>query len=196
MSDSVDDNVNFSGCDLHYGSDQPAFNRNPTTTRSETPRPISVNGKRMPVIDMHAHCQLSNIWPLVEGREELKGENPYEGQLKETENRLRQLEIERQQEIEKQLLREQAEQKEKEEKLRLKEQEIKAAEQEKIFKEKELREKEEESRKEEEKKKRIEEEREIELRRQDEEEERIKEENRRLKEWEDKFDKEKPLNPI
>ena len=81
-------------------------------------------------------------------------------------------------------------QKEKEEKLKLQEQQIKAAEEEKLLKEKELREQEEELRKEELKKKRIQEEREIELRRQDEEQERIKEENRRLKEWEDKFDKE------
>jgi aminocarboxymuconate-semialdehyde decarboxylase len=86
MSNNSGKNVNFSGCELHYDCDKPAFKRNPTTISPETPRPVSINGKRMPVIDMHAHCQLSNVWPLVEGREELKGGNPYEGQLKETEN--------------------------------------------------------------------------------------------------------------
>ena len=40
---------------------------------------------------------------------------------------------------------------------------------------------------------RIEEEREIALKRQDEEEERIREENRRIKEWEDKFDREQKI---
>jgi aminocarboxymuconate-semialdehyde decarboxylase len=86
MTGSPDDLVTFTGCDLHYAADRPAFGRNPSTLESETPRPVSVNGKRMPVIDMHAHCQLSNVWPLVEGREELRGQNPYEGQLKKTEN--------------------------------------------------------------------------------------------------------------
>jgi len=86
MTTTTEDLVQFTGCDLHYQSTQPAFDKNPTTIESETPRPVSVNGKRMPVIDMHAHCQLSNVWPLVEGREELGGENPYEGQLKKTEN--------------------------------------------------------------------------------------------------------------
>jgi aminocarboxymuconate-semialdehyde decarboxylase len=86
MSDSPLDNVEFVGCDLHYHADKPAFCRNPSTLESETPRPVSVNGKRMTVIDMHAHCQLSNVWPLVEGREELRGGNPYEGQLKEVEH--------------------------------------------------------------------------------------------------------------
>ena len=79
-------NLSFTGCDLHYHSETPGFENNPSTIKSETPRPVSVNGKRMPVIDMHAHCQLSNIWPMVEGREELEGENPYEGQLKKTED--------------------------------------------------------------------------------------------------------------
>ncbi len=79
-------NLQMVGCDLHYHADAPAFEKNPTTIESQTPRPVSVNGKRMKVIDMHAHCQLSNVWPMVEGREELKGGNPYEGQLKEVED--------------------------------------------------------------------------------------------------------------
>lgn len=84
-SDALD-TVGFSGCDLHYAADKPAFDHDPSTTQSETPRPVSINGRRSLVIDMHAHCQLSNVWPLVEGREELDGENPYEGQLKKTED--------------------------------------------------------------------------------------------------------------
>ena len=86
MSKNSDGAVQFTGCDLHYQARMPAFGDNPSTVESATPRPVSVNGKRMPVIDMHAHCQLSNIWPMVEGREELGGENPYEGQLKNVEN--------------------------------------------------------------------------------------------------------------
>lgn len=86
MASGSNGNVDFVGCDLHYQGAKPAFGRNPSTLESATPRPVSVNGKRMPVIDMHAHCQLSNVWPLVEGREELGGDNPFEGQLKKTEN--------------------------------------------------------------------------------------------------------------
>ena len=86
MPNDKNDAVQITGCDLHYHREHPAFDRNPSTIESKTPRPVSVNGKRMPVIDMHAHCQLSNVWPMVQGREELGGENPYEGQLKKTEN--------------------------------------------------------------------------------------------------------------
>ena len=78
--------VVFTGCDLHYHADKPAFDKDPSTLESSTPRPVSVNGKRMTVIDMHAHCQLSSVWSLVEGREELGGGNPYEGQLKKVED--------------------------------------------------------------------------------------------------------------
>ena len=77
------DNVEFVGCDLHYHVDKPGFDKDPSTLESQTPRPVSINGKRQMVIDMHAHCQLSNIWPLIEGREELGGANPFESQLKE-----------------------------------------------------------------------------------------------------------------
>ena len=84
MADKND--VEFVGCDLHYHPEKPTFEKNPSTHESQTPRPISINGKRQMIIDMHAHCQLSNVWPLVEGREELKGANPFEGQLKATEN--------------------------------------------------------------------------------------------------------------
>ena len=80
------DNVEFVGCDLHYHVDKPGFDKDPSTLESQTPRTVSINGKHQMVIYMHAHCQLSNIWPLIEGREELGGANPFESQLKETEN--------------------------------------------------------------------------------------------------------------
>jgi aminocarboxymuconate-semialdehyde decarboxylase len=86
MSDQDSSGVEFVGCQLHYHPEKPAFDRNPSTIESQTPRPISINGKRSLVIDMHAHCQFSQIWPMVEGREELGGQNPYEGQLKKVEN--------------------------------------------------------------------------------------------------------------
>ena len=79
MPNKNSENIKFSGCNLNYHKDKAGFPKNPSTIKSETPRPVSINGNRMTIIDMHAHCQLSNVWPLVEGREELKGENPYEG---------------------------------------------------------------------------------------------------------------------
>ena len=90
------ENLEFGGCSLSYHADNPVFSKNPSTIKPETPRPVTINGNRMTIIDMHAHCQLSNVWPLVEGREELSGENPYEGQLKKTENleiRLKQMDL-------------------------------------------------------------------------------------------------------
>jgi len=80
-----DTGVVFTGCDLHYHADKPNP-KNPSTLESSSPRPVSINGKRMAIIDMHAHCQLSRIWLLVEGREELGGGNPFDGQLKKTED--------------------------------------------------------------------------------------------------------------
>ena len=72
MPNKISENINFSGCSLNYQKDKAGFPKNPSTIKSETPRPVSINGNRMTIIDMHAHCQLSNVWPLVEGREELK----------------------------------------------------------------------------------------------------------------------------
>jgi len=80
------DNVAFVGCDLHYHADKPGFEKDPSTFEGQTPRPVSINGKRQTIIDMHAHCQLSNVWPLVEGREEIGDSDPYAGQLKEVED--------------------------------------------------------------------------------------------------------------
>ena len=40
------DTIEFVGCDLHYHADKPAFEKNPSTTESQTPRPVTINGKR------------------------------------------------------------------------------------------------------------------------------------------------------
>jgi aminocarboxymuconate-semialdehyde decarboxylase len=77
MSDS-NSGVSFVGCDLHYHPDKPAFDRNPTSLESQTHGPIIVNGKRMLTVDVHAHCQIADAWPLFEGRPEMGGKNPFE----------------------------------------------------------------------------------------------------------------------
>jgi len=82
MSDSSS-GVEFVGCELSYHADKPAFEKNPTTLESQTHRPVIVNGKRMLAIDVHAHCQIIDAWPLVEGRPELGGKNPYDDEGKE-----------------------------------------------------------------------------------------------------------------
>jgi len=51
--------------------------RDPDTTQSLYPRPVVVNGKRMLTVDVHAHTEVADVWPLIEGHEELEGENPY-----------------------------------------------------------------------------------------------------------------------
>ncbi|MEL0106992.1 MAG: amidohydrolase family protein [Rhodospirillales bacterium] len=71
--------VEFVGCDLHYHADKPAFEKNPSTIECQTPRPVTVNGKRMLTIDVHAHCQIADAWPLFKDRPEFKGKkNPFE----------------------------------------------------------------------------------------------------------------------
>ena len=78
MPGSKTESLELVGCNLEYTPEKPAFEADPTTLRSQVQRPIRVNGKRMLTIDIHAHCQLSDIWPLVEGRPELGGKNPYD----------------------------------------------------------------------------------------------------------------------
>ncbi len=53
--------------------------RDPDTTRSDLKRPVVINGKRMLTIDIHAHCQVDAIWPLVKDvlADEFEGENPF-----------------------------------------------------------------------------------------------------------------------
>ena len=87
MADRSGDGIEFVGCDLIYQTDNPAFAKDPTTTESHTHRPVTINGKRMLVIDMHAHSQVSDVWPLVEGRPELEGQNFFaQGPLKRVED--------------------------------------------------------------------------------------------------------------
>jgi len=81
MSDSSS-GVEFVGCEFSYHPDKPTFEKNPTTLECQTHGPIMVNGKRMLTVDVHAHCQIIDAWPLVEGHPKLEGKNPYEDELK------------------------------------------------------------------------------------------------------------------
>ena len=78
MSDSSS-GVEFVGCELTYHADKPAFEKNPSTLECQTHRPVVVNGKKMLVVDVHAHCQIADAWPLFKDRPEFKGKkNPFE----------------------------------------------------------------------------------------------------------------------
>ena len=77
MSDTSS-GVEFVGCELTYHADKPAFDRNPTSLESHTHRPLIINGKRMLAIDVHAHCQIIDAWPLVQGQPEMEGHAPYD----------------------------------------------------------------------------------------------------------------------
>ena len=67
MTDQKYSGVAFVGCEFHYHADKPPIDRNPTTIDYKSPRPIVVNGKRMTTIDVHAHCAVMDVLPLVEG---------------------------------------------------------------------------------------------------------------------------------
>ena len=67
MTDQKDSGIAFVGCEFHYHADKPPIDRNPTTIDYKSPRPIVVNGKRMTTIDVHAHCAVMDVLPLVEG---------------------------------------------------------------------------------------------------------------------------------
>ena len=73
--------ITFVGCSVadtgSEAGDQALAPRDPDTTQADFPRPVVVNGKRMRVIDVHAHCQVDDVWPMIEGRPELGGDNPY-----------------------------------------------------------------------------------------------------------------------
>jgi aminocarboxymuconate-semialdehyde decarboxylase len=87
MADNPEDGIEFVGCDLTYHPDEPAFAKDPTTTKSHTHRTVTINGKQMLVIDMHAHSQVPDVWPLIDGRPELHGENFFaQGPLKPVEH--------------------------------------------------------------------------------------------------------------
>ena len=70
--------VTFSTCELvSRAALAQSFARDPSTIAGDTPRPVMVNGKRMLTVDIHCHTQVDDVWPLIEGREELGGRNPY-----------------------------------------------------------------------------------------------------------------------
>ncbi|MEL0106993.1 MAG: amidohydrolase family protein [Rhodospirillaceae bacterium] len=72
------DGVEFVSCDLHYHADKPAFGKDPTSIECQTPRPITINGKKMLTIDVHAHTLLHGAKHLIEGRPELNGKDPFD----------------------------------------------------------------------------------------------------------------------
>jgi aminocarboxymuconate-semialdehyde decarboxylase len=79
MANQEGDGLGFVGCEFHYHADKPPVDRNPDTLKSETPLPVIINGKRMTTIDLHAHCVVRDVVPLVEGRFELDGKDPSGG---------------------------------------------------------------------------------------------------------------------
>ena len=79
MANQDENGLGFVGCEFHYHADKPPVGHNPATLESETPRPVVVNGKRMTTIDMHAHCVVRDVVPLIEGRFELDGKDPSGG---------------------------------------------------------------------------------------------------------------------
>ncbi len=70
--------ITFVGCSSR---DDAAENtlaaRDPDTLQSDFPRPVVVNGKRMLTVDIHAHTEVADVWPLIEGHPALGGRNPY-----------------------------------------------------------------------------------------------------------------------
>lgn len=70
--------ITFTTCELMSGSAlAQTHGRDPSTTVSDTPRPVMVNGKRMLTIDIHCHTQVDAVGPLIAGREELGGRDPF-----------------------------------------------------------------------------------------------------------------------
>ncbi len=70
--------ITFVGCSArHDVTETTAVARDPDTLQSDFPRPVVVNGKRMLTVDIHAHTEVTDVWPLIEGHQALNGENPY-----------------------------------------------------------------------------------------------------------------------
>ena len=72
--------ITFVGCalsDMASATASVAVARDPDTLQSDFPRPVVVNGKRMRVVDVHCHTEVSEVAPLVAGRKELGGMDPY-----------------------------------------------------------------------------------------------------------------------
>jgi aminocarboxymuconate-semialdehyde decarboxylase len=70
--------ITFVGCSSrHAGVETTQVARDPDTLQSDFPRPVVVNGKRMLTVDIHAHSEVSEVWPLIDGHAALNGEDPY-----------------------------------------------------------------------------------------------------------------------
>ncbi len=70
--------ITFVGCSSRPDvTEKTQVARNPDTLESDFPRPVVVNGKRMLTVDIHAHTEVADVWPLIEGHLALNGENPY-----------------------------------------------------------------------------------------------------------------------
>jgi len=70
--------IAFVGCFLpNTLADTARVAKDPNTQQADFPRPVVVNGKRMLTIDVHAHTEVAEVWPLIEGHQALAGENPY-----------------------------------------------------------------------------------------------------------------------
>ena len=70
--------ITFVGCSSrHAAAEAGTVARDPDTLQSDFPRPVVVNGKRMLTVDIHAHSEVSDVWPLIEGHPALDGDNPY-----------------------------------------------------------------------------------------------------------------------
>ncbi|MCH8058094.1 MAG: amidohydrolase family protein [Proteobacteria bacterium] len=71
--------IAFVGCSLTNAlADTTIVVKDPDTLQADFPRPVVVNGKRMLTIDVHAHTEVADVWPLIEGHKALAGENPYD----------------------------------------------------------------------------------------------------------------------
>jgi aminocarboxymuconate-semialdehyde decarboxylase len=70
--------ITFVGCSSrHAVAENSLVARDPDTLQSDFPRPVVVNGKRMLTVDIHAHTEVDDVWPLIEGHPALSGRNPY-----------------------------------------------------------------------------------------------------------------------
>ena len=70
--------ITFVGCSSrHDVPESMQVASDPDTLQSDFPRPVVVNGRRMLTVDMHAHTEVADVWPLIDGHLALNGENPY-----------------------------------------------------------------------------------------------------------------------
>jgi aminocarboxymuconate-semialdehyde decarboxylase len=69
--------ITFVGCAMAGTAGDGLAPRDPDTLQANFPRPVVVNGKRMRTVDVHCHTEVTDVAPLVAGRPELGGEDPY-----------------------------------------------------------------------------------------------------------------------